>query len=161
MKLSIATVQRLYGPKLYILQESVTDENSIMEISNPQLFLIGQSVDWKMKPNTQMVLILKEEEFSQKPLIDLLKSMVLKAQIPTDLIGFGIMPKDAEEISLEDIPTPVGVLYGPPGTHIPDSMRLRNCDIFISPSLQHIADHPNEMDQMAQTLQRAKFILNI
>ncbi len=158
MKLSISSIRRLYGPRLYLLREEANEDTSQI-MPPPGLFIEGDAIDWKMKPDSQLSLILKHSEFSHKELIPLLKSMVLKAQIPTDLIGFGVFSESSTRISLKDMPTPSGVLFGPPGERLPGSLRVEDRDLFVLPSLQDISEQLDHIDLAIQTLQRAKFLL--
>jgi len=158
MKLSISSIRRLYGPRLYILRE-IPSEDTSQVMPQPGLFIEGDVVEWKMKPTSQLSLILNEEEFTHKDLIPLLKSMVLKAQISTDLVGFGVFNTASQNISLLDMPTVVGILFGPPGDGLPDSLRVEDRDLFVLPSLQNISEQADHIDLAIQTLQRAKFLL--
>lgn len=155
-------VRQLYGRYLFILPEteSKSIQSSIVEEAQSNLFVEGEAISWKLKPQAQIVFVLTKEEFSNKKLTELLKVWVLSAEISTAHIGFGIFPGAAKAIRLVDLPVDLAVVFGPPESPGKSSLQLGEKDIFVLPAISELSQKGEGNTQAINTLEKAKFLMN-
>jgi len=109
MQLSPSDILRLYGKKLFILEEkeqstspneqevkrpqiaATEPAKEVDAVQAPSLFSSGAPVIWKMKPEAKLALILHKSEFTNRELTGLLKASLVKAGINPALVGFGVI----------------------------------------------------------------------
>lgn len=161
MKLTAQDIKNLYGEFLYVLKEELPPQqvSSIVEEAKSNLFREGAEIDWKMKPDSKLALVLAQEEFETAELTAQLKQWVLQAEVDTKGIGFGIIPKGAEAIQFQQMPVEVAVVFGAPEAPGLDSISIDKKDIFILPSIHLLHADPSGPQRAISTLQQAKFLI--
>ncbi len=117
MHLSPADVRRLYGSLLFRIPSEEGEKESEAPTAKdrpgvPPAFLKGgAAIDWKLKEHSQLALIIAQSEFKNKELTSLLKQCMLQSGVDLSKVGFGVMPDEAGQLDVTDLPTPVGVLF--------------------------------------------------
>ena len=133
MDLSPQDVLRLYGKHLFVInppqQPQAAGDAPIEEQpaaptmpAVPPAFLKGgKPINWKLKPESTLALILAEPEFKNKDLTALLKQCMIQSGVALDKIGFGVFDAGCTHFDLSDLPTPLGIMFGafPAGTDAP------------------------------------------
>ncbi len=128
MNLSLSDIQRLYGKQLFVIGESKTPEihststdalPSVKHSHTPATvvaealpFQSGDPVAWKLKPGSTLSLVLSSSDFDNRTWTGWLKQCIVQAGVPLDKVGFGVYADTAQEVSLQDMSTSVGVLFG-------------------------------------------------
>ena len=161
MKFTLQDIKNLYGDYLYVLKEDapIQEVSSIVAEAETQLFQEGVNVNWKMKPNSKLALVLSQEEFENADFTSQLKQWVLQAELDTKGIGFGIIPKGAEAIHFTDMPVEIAVVFGPPEAPGVDSITIDKKDIFILPPISLLLTDASGPQRAISTLQQAKFLI--
>lgn len=161
MKFTLQDIKNLYGDYLYVLKEDSPKQevSSVVAEAEPTLFQEGVDIDWKMKPDSKLALVLNQEEFENAESTSLLKQWVLQAELDTKGIGFGIIPKGAESIHFTDMPVEIAVVFGPPEAPGVDSITVAKKDIFILPQIHLLQADTSGPQRAISTLQQAKFLI--
>ncbi len=128
MNLSPGDLRTLFGRTLFLLDDAPVSEAAKPEESAeavvaepvtvpkplpiPQPFLRGgKPVVWKLKPASRLALLLRDSEFKNKELTALLKQCMVQSGIPLEVVGFGVFEDGCQHFDLEDMPTPLGILF--------------------------------------------------
>jgi hypothetical protein len=151
-------VKRLYGARLFVMPEDrvellpsvepttnlPAEEPSPQEKEpavvappplDPQMFRQGSAIDWKMKANANLALLLPAAEFANRELTGLLKQAVLDAGINVARIGFGIYDDQAESWNFSDMPVSVAVVCGGCGGRLSAPLNVDQKELFPAPAL--------------------------
>lgn len=116
MNLTPQDVKLLYGSLLFRMETPAESEESQAEelpTVPPEFLKSGHAVEWKLKQDSQLALIIRKSEFSNKELTGLLKQCMVQSGVSLQKIGFGVVPDDAHTYNLLDMPTPAGILFSP------------------------------------------------
>ena len=161
MEFTLGDIQNLYGDYFFYLKEELAPApaSSVVEEAQRHLFTEGEAIDWKMKPDSQVALVLMEEEFADKEATSQLKQWVLQADLSPQHIGFGIIPAMAKAIHFNDMPVKTAVVFGAPEAPPQDSINLGEKDIFILPRIHKLLSASHGKDQAVSTLKQAKFLI--
>lgn len=120
-----------------------------------EFFMEGELVNWKMKPQTQLVLILQQKEFSDRSLTASLKNYIVEAGIPINVIGFGVIPDEAKKLNCSDMKPDVGVVFQLFGKKLPSPMEINGKSLFAVADLALINSKPAFQKRLVQILQQA------
>ncbi|MDX1906285.1 MAG: hypothetical protein SF053_04565 [Bacteroidia bacterium] len=158
--LSPADVLRLYGDRIFIVPDekgvSIPEpvRNTLVPepvVTIPQapaaapapvqedpLTVLGKiGVEWKMKPQATLALILPEATFNDRALTGKLREWIVSAGIDTASVGFGVIKPVLT--TLADMPVPKGLIFGGPATTLPSPARVQDQLFIFLPSLESLA----------------------
>ncbi|MEL6846220.1 MAG: hypothetical protein AAFP02_23690, partial [Bacteroidota bacterium] len=97
----------------------------------------GAAVNWKMRPTSEFVTVLRQSEFTNKPLTTLLKSMIIDAGINPAKVGFGVIPDEAEKVDLTSCEKSLILLFDRLGTDWPAKLAIADKQVWPLPTLVH------------------------
>ncbi|MEZ4825074.1 MAG: hypothetical protein R3C61_02095 [Bacteroidia bacterium] len=151
MQLSHEDIARLYGQYLFIIPEELAANEENITINKeehtpepvtplpvPDFSVLkrGAKVEWKLKPDSQLVLVLSVADFSDKKLTGFLKTCIDAAGVQTAHVGFGIFDPAAESWDLSDIPVKRGWFFG---ADLPfDQAEVGENKLFFHPPLSKL-----------------------
>lgn len=175
MHLTPEDVKRLYGARLYLLPEDqaalpadspaaeTTQAPSVEPtppdspaVPDPQRFLAGSAIDWKMKPNANLALVLTQAEFDTRELTALLKQAVLNAGVNVARIGFGIYEAEAESWDFGSMPVEVAVICGGCAGQLPEALQAQGKYLLPAPALAEVSRSPGQQAQLEVVLRQAQ-----
>ena len=161
MEFTLGDIQNLYGDYFFYLKEEQAQapSSSVVEEAQRHLFTEGEAIDWKMKPDSLVALVLAEDEFADKDATSQLKQWVLQAELSPQHIGFGIIPASAKAIHFNDMPVKIAVVFGAPESPTQDSISLADKDIFILSRIHELLSSSHGKDQAVSILKQAKFMI--
>ena len=130
MELDIGQISALYGEQFFLLQDEEAEGVSPKETATPvpvdapvpaeegkatppdEGSLKGTgNLNWRPKPNSQVLFVLHQSELQDKALTDLLKNIVQSIEIPFESAGFGIVTGAVNQADFEDMPNPFAVVF--------------------------------------------------
>lgn len=171
-------VKRLYGSRLFLLPDdpaasplSVPTEHAEATTTatpepaveakapaalDPAIFATGTAIDWKMKANANLALVLTAAEFATRELTALLKQAVLDAGVNVARIGFGIYEADAPNWDFGSMPVSVAVVCGACAGQLSQPLTVGDKQLFPAPSLSDAARHPDQQAQLGLVLRQAR-----
>lgn len=152
MNFTSKDVQRLYGKKLFLIEE---EETKSLEATISVWDSDGESATWYMKPNAKLALILSQSEFRNKSLTQQLKTCVQEAKIPPEEVGFGMLPDQPKGINLGDIPTGKGLLFWVDDADQIQESAQNEKSVFLVPKLQEIISFPAGRAQLIAVLKQS------
>lgn len=170
MRLSRSDVKRLYGGVIYKMAPiEAVDEQAEPEASSPidftRIFDKGEEIQWKMKPDAKVALVLLEDEFGNRNLTNSLKSFVLQSGINPSNICFGVMSGKEAHCKLTDMPVNAGVIFGGLSSEVrselPDSVSLGEKDVFFANPLKEILKSESQQTEVVTMLKQVKFLLHL
>ena len=176
MEFTSSDIRRLYGKRLFILPDapaepevaSVIEEKAdTVSQSEPQeavapdtSFLTGGSaIDWKMKPDARLALILRPEEFSNKELTGQLKKAIVAAGIDTKLVGFGVLEKDSTNWDITNMPVDLAVFFENAPTEA-QMFEVEEKKVFFSERLAHLAKAPEGLNTLTTILSHINTLIS-
>ena len=170
MEFTSSDILRLYGKQIFILPNvpSASEEESLIEEENtPETeppvkefgrpdtsFLTnGNPIDWKMKPESKLALILRSDEFSNKELTGILKKAILEAGVDTRQVGFGVLEKESTQWNVTDMPVSAGLMFeeSPLEQGI---FEVENKKIFFVKKLAQLKDSADEFKALVGNLKK-------
>lgn len=178
MLLSRYDIHRLYGPRLYVLQETAHAQAAIVEkedkptvlptpslpaekveesaapaVASPPPAVVGHAIQWKLKPSSTLALLMTQADFSNRILTQALKQLVLDAGIPVESIGFGILPEESPW-DFAAMPVPVAALF----SDLQDEGLFLNLSpdkrVMRLPALAQVALNVSAQQKVVQALQK-------
>jgi len=178
MEFTPEDVKRLYGTRLYLLPDDAEaalllvdpgePETSVASAPeptakpeapatpDPAIFAIGRAIDWKMKANANLALVLTASEFANRALTALLKQAVLDAGVNVARIGFGIYEAEADSWDFGSMPVSVAVVCGACAGKLSQPLAVKDKQLFPAPFLAEAARHPDQQAQLAVVLRQAR-----
>lgn len=166
MEFSTEDISRLYGQYLFIVAQdhlpeiiepgNINIENhpeSTEKQSVPDFSILteGSVVEWKLKPTSQLVLVLSQQEFSDRSLTGFLKNCIVEAAVNTEHVGFGILDPTASSWNFSDLPVPTAWVFGT--SFSPQMIRLNERTLFIHPTLTSLKENIELKNALIQQLQ--------
>lgn len=144
MNLTPQDVKLLYGSLLFRMESPASSEES-REISSvptvpPEFLKSGDSVEWKLKPDSQLALIIRKSEFSNKELTGLLKQCMVQSGVSLQKIGFGVVADDVNTYNLLEMPTSAGILFSTFPDHISQPVEWNDKHVFGAASLSALSE---------------------
>ena len=161
MEFSGADIRRIYGNLFFVLpeeEETPAEENTTLPTLPHTLFEKGGEVNWKMKPEAKLALILSKAEFSNRTLTTWLKEQILHAGIDTNFIGFGVGQDQEEYWNLTTMPVQVGLVFTHVGQSLPAQVQWEQRECFIVGKLADLSAQPDQLPTFQTLLQRVKFL---
>ncbi|RMG24654.1 MAG: hypothetical protein D6730_12360 [Bacteroidetes bacterium] len=172
MNFSLEEIIHLYGSKFMIISEPQAAPQPTGEAEttpraesqaapqaeppSPALrFSQGEAVTWRMKPQAQLALILQQTEFNDRALTTALKGYIVQAGIPTDAVGFGVIPDNCDSCDCRDMPVKVGIVFQLFGQKIPSPVEVGEKRIFAAADLGLIHTKESFQRRLRQILQQA------
>lgn len=155
LRLNLQDVRVLYGDLIFAIPES----QPVVAPQAPPLsvFRTGPQPVWKMKPQAKIALLLEEAEFSNKQLTGQLRDWILAAEIPTEAVGFGILPTDALQIDLAGMPANTALGFSLLGFEKPFSLQAEQQALFFTHPLREILGHAQRYEELKEMLRMVKF----
>ncbi|MCZ2357605.1 MAG: hypothetical protein LC115_13100 [Bacteroidia bacterium] len=123
LNLNFADTCLLYGPTIWQL--------------GGQIIALSGKIHWYPKPNSRITCILRNDEFGDKKLTDLLKKIITALNIPTDHISFGRADAPFESELISKAPDNYVIIFNPnlcPNLSTVNELFAKQ--IFVVPSLQ-------------------------
>ena len=171
-------VRRLYGPRLFLLPDALAASPQSVPVEaaeaaapsppepavtaeapaapDPAIFAAGSAIDWKMKANANLALVLTAAEFSNRELTALLKQAVLDAGVNVARIGFGIYESEAPNWNFGSMPVSVAVVCGACAGYLSQPLTVADKQLFPAPLLSDAARHPDQRAQLGWVLRQAR-----
>jgi hypothetical protein len=171
MHFSNSDIIRLYGERFFVLPgHSETVEHAAAEpVAVPALPVVpvagktappdvsflqkGAPVDWKMKPQSQIALILTDTEFSDRSKTDTLKQWLIAAKTDLAHVGFGVISSGEKAWDLTTLPVSAAIIWHdlplPAGT----VTEIAGKRIVLAASVASLTDHPQKALSLLQQLQ--------
>lgn len=154
-------IQRLYGRVFFMLPEAEAPaREAVLPPADPAWLSGGPAVNWKMKPQARLALILSQAEFNDRTLTGQLKKWVEAAQVPTDLIGFGVVDSAGLPVDVRKMPVNTGILFFEAPSSASPSLQVGGKDFFLAGTLSQGVQGAGEPTRVIQALQQAKFLIN-
>ena len=122
---------------------------------------LSGKIFWYPKPNSRITCILRNDEFSNKRLTDLLKKIVLALNISTDGISFGRVDAPFENSLLENIPDSYAIVFNP--DLCPDLSSVNEIagkKIYVVSSLQDMETNISHKTKTWETLKTLRQIID-
>ncbi len=143
MNLTPQDVKLLYGSLLFRMDEPGESEESQAEelpTVPPEFLKSGHSIDWKLKPDSQLALIIRSSEFGNKELTGLLKQCMVQSGVSLKKIGFGVFEDGVSEFNLLDMPTPAGILFSAFPDQISQPIEWKDKHVYGAASLSALSE---------------------
>ena len=158
MQFSHQDIRLLYGSRLYLVPEPEVpiEEEPAEEALPPKpdyaLLEQGSPVVWKLKPQAQLVFVLREAEFGNRELTKMLGAEVAAAGIDTSKIGFGILFGEGPAWDFSKMEVPVALICHDFGQGWGDSISWNGKRISFAPSLQQAQQDASSKSLLLQAL---------
>ncbi len=149
MNLTPQDVKLLYGSLLFRMESpGESEESQAKELPTvpPEILKSGHKIDWKLKPDSQLALIIQTSEFGNKELTGLLKQCMVQSGVSLKKIGFGVFEDSANDFNLMDMPTPAGILFSPFPNQVSQPIEWNDKHVFGAESLVTLADEAKRME---------------
>lgn len=150
MNLTPQDVKLLYGSLLFRMEISTENEEATPEIEQPtvppEFLKSGHSIDWKLKPDSQLALIIRKSEFENKELTGLLKQCMVQSGVSLKKIGFGVFNDGVSEFNLMDIPTSAGILFSAFPKQVSQPVEWKDKHIFGAAPLESLSDEAKKTE---------------
>ncbi|RMG56111.1 MAG: hypothetical protein D6722_26950 [Bacteroidetes bacterium] len=118
--------------------------------------LEGPMVDWKMKPQAKVALVLSALEFSDRDLTRQLRDMVLAADLDANLIGFGVLPAGSDRWNFAGMPVDLAIVCHTFPERLPQPVSLGGKQFFVAAPLTQIAADDRYRQAMDRLLARVR-----
>ncbi len=171
MEFTHTDIIQLYGKQFFIIPEKVEGELPTVEMeeiqpsestvskvpmsSVPNHLNQGVPIIWRMKSHAQMALILQQNEFANRDLTAALKSYIMQAEIPTEAVGFGVIPEACEACDCSDMAVKVGIVFKLFGEKLPSPVEVDGKHLFVVADLALISSKEAFQTRLIQVLQQA------
>lgn len=149
MNLTPQDIRLLYGSILFRM-ESKSEQPEFTEAAPltvpPEFLKSGHSIEWKLKPDSQLALIIRKSEFENKELTGLLKQCMVQSGVSLQKIGFGVFDDGVSEFNLMDMPTSAGILFWAFPDQISQPVEWNDKHIFGAAPLENLSDEAKRME---------------
>ncbi len=120
----------------------------------------GPQAVWKMRPTAQFVVVLRKAEFANRDLTGLLKNQLLQAQIDPAMVGFGVIPDDANSIDLSNAEKPFVLLFDPMGAQWRGKVQAADKSVWPLPQLKQCQTDASATRKVLDAMAALKQLLN-
>jgi hypothetical protein len=110
-----------------------------------------------MKPQARIALLLEEAEFSNKFLTAQLRDWILAAGVPTEAVGFGILPAGSQQVDLSDMKVNIALGFSLLGFEKPFSLQVDTQALFFTYPLRDILGDAQHYKELNELLRKVKF----
>ena len=161
MQFSHQDIRLLYGSRLYLVpepekpvEETVVEEivDELPVVPDYSLLEQGSPVVWKLKPQAQLVFVLREAEFANRELTKMLGAEVAAAGIDTSKIGFGVLAGEGPGWDFSKMEVPVALICHDFGQGWENAIVWNGKRISFAPSLQQAQQDSASKDLLLQAL---------
>ncbi len=149
MNLTPQDVKLLYGSLLFRMESASASEAPEKEAHPtvpPEFLKSGHPIDWKLKPDSQLALIIRKSEFENKELTGLLKQCMVQSGVSLKKIGFGVFNDGVSEFNLMDIPTSAGILFSAFPKQVSQPVEWKDKHIFGAAPLESLSDEAKKTE---------------
>lgn len=149
MNLTPQDVKLLYGSLLFRMEHgsgAETPEKEAHPTVPPEFLKSGHPIDWKLKPDSQLALIIRKSEFGNKELTGLLKQCMVQSGVSLKKIGFGVFNDDVNEFNLMDMPTSAGILFSAFPEQASQPVEWNDKHVFGADPLKSLSDEAKRME---------------
>jgi hypothetical protein len=167
MKLSPADIKRLYGERFFLVPEPEAREEKVVlpnepeekEPQTPEIqvdrdFEQGPAVIWKMRAKAKLAIVLRQKEFHDRSLTNVLKQAIVDAGIDTQMIGFGVMEDEDQACNLSDMTVDLALVCDHLQSDWADMpVFLQQKQLWITSNLREIVESKALQQQLAAYLQ--------
>jgi len=143
MNLTPQDVKLLYGSLLFRMEtpgESEEPQAEELPTVPPEFLKSGHKIDWKLKEDSQLALIIRKSEFGNKELTGLLKQCMVQSGVSLQKIGFGVFEDGVSEFNLMDMPTPAGILFSVLPQQMPQPVEWNDKHVFGADPLESLSE---------------------
>ncbi|MEO0899292.1 MAG: hypothetical protein AAFY71_22965 [Bacteroidota bacterium] len=116
----------------------------------------GPLATWKLKPNTELALIVLASEFAQRESMANLKNLIVNAGIDTSKIGFGIIEDGLEGWNFSDMPVAKGIIFASFGTKLPSPVIWKGKSFYPAAPMERILKDERYGLAMSKLLERVR-----
>lgn len=149
MNLTPQDVKLLYGSLLFRMEDqTVSEETPKEELPTvpPEFLKSGHSIDWKLKPDSQLALIIRKSEFGNKELTGLLKQCMVQSGVSLKKIGFGVFDDGVSEFNLMDMPTSAGILFSAFPEQLSQPVEWNGKHVFGADPLESLSEEAKKTE---------------
>lgn len=149
MNLTPQDIKLLYGSLLFRMENQSENHEAQKEehpTVPPEFLKSGHKIDWKLKADSQLALIIRKSEFGNKELTGLLKQCMVQSGVSLQKIGFGVFEDGVSEFNLMDMPTPAGILFSALPQQTSQPIEWNDKHVFGANPLESLSEEDKRME---------------